>query len=708
MSRSSSAALLLGILLAVRSTPAQTPLVIYNDSLVNGFQDWSWSEIHNFASTGTAHSGNNAIGVYAMNWQGVSFYHAAYDTSPYTNLVFWAHGGPLGGQRLQIYCDFASGPGSTPFVLPAALTANHWTQVTIPLATIGAANRTNLTRINLQLTPSGTTNFYYLDDVQLTGNPAPSPITLAINAAQSVRTVDSRLFGVNAAVWDDNFDMPQSVALLAEIGTRIVRLPGGSLSDEYHWMSNTTLSNSWQWATSFANFVHVITNASVNAQAIITVNYGTGTTNEAASWVRHANVTNHFNFKYWEIGNENYGTWETDTNVFPHDGYTYAVRAAKFFAVMKGADPTIKIGIPVVTGENTYVNGYTNHPIYNARTGQTNYGWTPVVLATLKSLGVQPDFLVHHVYPEYGSDSDATLLQAAANWPLDAADLRQQITDYFGSGGTNIELLCTENNANSGNQGRQSTSVVNGLYYADSLGTLMKTEFNAFVWWDFRNGTDNTGDFNSLLYGWRTYGDLGMVNGPGTRHPVFYAAKLMSYFARPGDAVLNAASSYPLLTPYAIRHANGAVSVLALNKTYLTNLTGQLAFAGFTPGANATVYSYGIAQDEAARTNAAYALQDIATNNFSGAGTNFTYSFPPYSLTVLNLIPAAPGIAVTPAAGQMVLQVQGQPNVRYVVQSSTNFTSWTSVATNTLVGTTWNVTNNLSSPWKFWRAVWLP
>ena len=697
------------LLLFARTVAAQSPLIIYNDSLVNGFQDWSWTEVHNLSSTNLVHSGTYSIGIYATNWEGVSFYNATYDTTPFTNLVFWANGGPLGGQRFQIYCDFASGPSSTAYPLPSALAANTWTQFIIPLASIGAANRTNLNRINLQLTPSGTTNFFYLDDLQLTAKPAPSPIAVGINATQPVRTVDSRIFGVNAAIWDNNYDTPQSVALLHEMGTRIVRLPGGSASDQYHWMSNTTLTNTWQWATSFANFVHVITNSSVNAQAIITVNYGTGTTNEAASWVRFSNVTNHFGFKYWEIGNENYGTWETDSNTFPNDGYTYAVRAAKFFAVMKSADPTIKIGVPVVPGENTYINGYTSHPIYNARTGQTNYGWTPVVLATLKSLGVQPDFLVHHVYPEYGSDSDATLLQAASNWTADAADLRQQLTDYVGSAGTNTELLATENNADAGNQGRQSTSVVNGLYYADSLGSLMKTEFNGFVWWDFRNGTDTSGDFNSLLYGWRTFGDLGVVNGLNTRLPTFYAAKLMSYFAQPGDTVLNATSSYSLLTPYAIRHANGSVSVLALNKTYVTNLTGQFTLTGFTPGSNATVFSYGIAQDEATRTNAAYSLQDIATNNFSGAGTNFLFSVPPYSLVVWNLMPTAPGMALAPAApGQFVLQVQGQPNVRYVLQSSTNFANWTPVATNTLSGTTWNVTNNLSSPWKFWRAVWLP
>lgn len=687
---------------------AQSSLTVYTDNLVNGFDDWSWVGTRNLANTSPVHSGTNSISASANYWEGLSFHHADLSTSLYTNFTFWANGGAGGGQRLQINVDFSSGPSGPTYALPVALPTNAWQQFTIPLTTLGAANVTNLSRLNIQLTGSGTSGTFYLDDLQLTAAPAPALIPLTLNATQAVRTVDSRWFGVNVAAWDGDFDTTQTVSLLNEMGTRIARLPGGSLSDEYHWALNTTLTNTWTWNNSFAKFVHVITNASVNAQAFITVNYGTGTPQEAAAWVRHSNVTNHFGFKYWEIGNECYGTWETDTNVNPHDGYTYAVRAAQYITQMKAADPTIKIGVPVITGENSSINGYTNHPIVNTRTSQTNYGWTPVVLATLKSLGATPDFIVHHVYPQFQSDSDATLLQASANWATDAASLRQQITDYFGSGGTNIEIVCTENNADAGSQGRQSTSIVNGLYYADSLGQIMKTEFNAFVWWDFRNGTDTGGDFNSLLYGWRTYGDLGMVNGPTNRHPVFYAAKLMTRFTQPGDTVLNVTSTYPLLSAYAVRHASGSISLLGLNKDVTGNFNGQIKITGFTPGSAAKIDSYGIPQDEATRTNAAYALQDIATNSFAGAGTNFTYSFPPYSLTMLTLVPTAPSVAAMSSANQFILQVQGQPSVRYIVQSSTNFNNWTSVATNTLIGTTWNVTNSLSTPFKFWRAVWLP
>ncbi len=119
--------------------------------------------------------------------------------------------------------------------------------------------------------------------------------------------------------------------------------------------------------------------------------------------MRSANVTNRLGFKYWEIGNECYGTWETDSNLYPHDPYTYATRAASYYTQMKAADPTIKIGVVATPGEDSSSNGYTSHPAVNPRTGQVHYGWVPVMLSTLKAQGITPDFMVHHRYPEYFS-----------------------------------------------------------------------------------------------------------------------------------------------------------------------------------------------------------------------------------------------------------------------------------------------------------------
>ena len=754
-------------LLLARDAWAQAALPVYTDHLVNGFQDWGWAT-HNYANPSPVFSGTASVAVtLASPYQGLQIYHPDMDSRPYSNLSFAISGGASGGQRLQVYgllhVGTVNNAGQGQYVSLGTLPTNTWQRFIIPLSTLGVANRTNFTGFVIQDRVGAAQPTFYVDDIQLVAAPAPALSHLSLNATQAVRWVDARWFAVNTAIWDSNFDTPSTISLLRELGTRMLRGPGGSLSDEYHWSTGTNLTNTWRWPTSFANFVHVATN--VGAQALITVNYGTGSTNEAAAWVAYANgsTTNTLSlgvdkigtnwrtagywaslraaaplgnddgknflrlsraaplgFKYWEIGNECHGTWETDSNTVPHDPWTYATRARDYLNLMKAVDSTIKIGVVVTPGESSSSNN-ANHFAINPRTGSTNYGWTPVMLATLKGLGTMPDFAIHHRYPEYtdsnnpvGADSDAFLLQCSTQWALDAADLRQQLNDDCGVAGANVELLCTENNSDAGAQGRQSTSLVNGLYYADSFGQIMQTEFNALVWWDLRNGTDTSGWFDSTLYGWRTYGDLGMVNGLSTRHPTFYAAKLMQFFAQPGDTLLSATSDYALLTAYAARRASGALSLLVLNKDTTTAFTAQIALTGFTPSATATIRSYGIPQDEAARTNAPTQAQDIAMTNFPAASAGFGYSFPPLSLTLFTFAPSSPRLVILPPSpqpgGQVVVQLQGQPGVRYFIQNSTNLGTWSTVSTNTLIANTLNLTNAVPSGMgaQFWRALWQP
>jgi hypothetical protein len=504
-------------------------------------------------------------------------------------------------------------------------------------------------------------------------------------------------------MWDGYLDTPQTIALLQQMGTRALRCLGGSASDEYHWASDTSLTNTWTWASSFANLLHVATN--IGAQVITTVNYGTGSTNEAAAWVAYANgaTTNTLSlgkdqfgtnwqtvgywaslraaaplgqddgknflriartaplgFKYWEIGNECYGTWETDSNAVPHDPYTYATRARDYLHLMKAVDSTIKIGVVVTPGEGSYSNN-ANHYAINPRTGTTNYGWTPVLLTNLARLGATPDFGIHHSYPP--GDSDPLLLQFAGGvngWASDAASLRQMLTDYLGSAGTNVELCVTENNT--GSSGKQLASLVNGVYLADSLGQLAQTEFNSFLWWDLRNGVWTNGDIDPTIYGWRLYGDEGVIGNFTNCYPTFYAFKLMQYFAQPGDTIFSASSDYLLLSAYAARRTNGALSVLVLNKDTTTNFNAQINVTGFTPNPAATVLSYGIPQDQATENNAPAVAQDLATNTFTGAGTNFSCSFPALSLTLFTLAPAAPKLVILPPrpqpGGQFIFQLR--------------------------------------------------
>jgi len=613
---------------------AQSDQSVYTDSLVNGWQNWSLATV-NLSNSAPVQSGSDSIAVSAGPWQALYLHHDPFDSTIYTDLVFWINGGSSGGQLLQVQAELNGAP-QTAVTLPA-LAANSWQKVTISLASLGVQDRPNLDGFWIQDRTGTTQPTFYVDTISLTAAPPPSVVDVTVDAAQTLRTVDARHFGLNAAVWDAIFDTSITKSLLTEMGNQALRFPGGSLSDDYHWATNTTDSNTWQWATPFSAFADVAT--TVGAQVFITADYGSGTPAEAAAWVKSSNVTNHYGFKYWEIGNEVYGFWETDNNTRPHDPYTYAQRFAQYWSQMKAVDPTIKIGAVAIPGEDSFAN-YTDHPAHNPVTGVTHYGWTPVMLVTLKSLSVTPDFLIHHRYPQNpGNESDEGLLLSSGTWASDAADLRQQLNDYLGSAAAApIELLATENNSVSSGPGKQTTSLVNGLFMADSICAAMQTEFNAVVWWDLRNGQETGNNNSPTLYGWRNYGDYGVVDSanppaPADKYPTYYVGKLLKYFARGGDQLIAATSAYPLLSVCAAKRRDGSLALLVINKSATTALKANVKLNHATPAVNGNQYFYGIPQDDAAETGVGSA--DVASAPVSGISSNFSFSSPPYSATVL-------------------------------------------------------------------------
>jgi alpha-L-arabinofuranosidase len=695
---------------------AQSGLSLYTDNLVNGFQNWSWATV-NLLGNAPVHSGNYAIAVTDGGNQALAFNRGEFNSSPYANLTFWVNGGSSGGQLLQVWglLDYnALSPRSI-----TALLANTWQQVTVPLSALGVANKSNLTGFWIQGRSGGAQPTFYVDDVQLTPVATPALVHLGVDAGQTLRPVDARQFGLNTATWDGSLGDSQTLPLLQQIGCKALRWPGGSTSDGYHWASDPAGN---------ATFQSLATN--LGAQVFTTINYGTGTPTEAAAWVLMANQTNHCGFEYWEIGNECYGSWETDTHAIPHDPYTYATNAVVCIQQMKAAYPAmpIKVGVVVVPGEGSYANN-TSHYAINPRTGTTNYGWTPIVLSVMKSLGVTPDFLIYHFYAQYttagwtyysGSpDSDPLLLQVAENpsplnwsdWASAAADLRQQITDYIGTGGSNIELCVTENNSDAGAMGRQSTSLVNALYLVDSTSALMKTEFRSYLWWDLHNGYETDGNFDPTIYGWRPNGDYGILSGANSPYPTFYAEKLLQNFARPGDAVLAASSDNLLLSAYAVRRTNGTLTLLVINKNMTTNLTAQVALTNFTPWSTASLVSYGIPQDQAAQTNGAAVLQDLAEGSYPSAAANFNYTFAPLSLTLFTFAPGPAMVGVQAVQpGQVQLLLQGEPGTPYIIQSSPDLFHWSSIVTNNLVGGSASIPVPVppGTVTQFFRALWQP
>ncbi len=130
-------------------------------------------------------------------------------------------------------------------------------------------------------------------------------VTVGVDATQTVRTVDERVFGVNSVIWDSKANDATTFQFVNAAGIRMIRIPGGSLSDEYHWIENKSIAtnqttntpildsnnnptlNSWTWSTSFAGFINELLNT--NTRAMVTVNYGSGTPEEAAGLVAYLN-----------------------------------------------------------------------------------------------------------------------------------------------------------------------------------------------------------------------------------------------------------------------------------------------------------------------------------------------------------------------------------------------------------------------------------
>ena len=482
-------------------------------------------------------------------------------------------------------------------------------------------------------------------DAALAAVPLPESVRVTVDAGRTVRTVDERVFGLNATMWDEHLATARTAGLLAAAGARALRFPGGSLSNEYHWRTNTTRDNTWQWATGFDEFAGVA--AGLRAQVFISVNYGTGTPEEAADWVRYANAELGLGFRYWEIGNENYGSWETDEQAVPHDPYTYAVRARDYIAAIKAADPESRVGVVVITGEDSYANN-PSHPARNPRTGAVHTGWTPVLLATLRSLGVTPDFVVYHRYElAPGRESDAVLLQSAATWPRDVADLRQQLADYLGDAGAAVEICVTENNSVYARPGKQTTSLVNGLFLADAVGNVLQTEVGALLWWDVRNSQEHGNNNAAALHGWRGYGDYGVLSTPSDggsadaydRYPTYHVFTLLQHLARGGDRVVAAESDHALLAAYAATRRDGSLALLLINKSPTAAITAVVGLTGFTPAGPAAIRSYGIPQDEAARTG--IGSPEIAETAATVTIPELALELGPYSATVITL-PEAP------------------------------------------------------------------
>jgi hypothetical protein len=489
---------------------------------------------------------------------------------------------------------------------------------------------------------------------------AGTPASASVDVRSNRGRLSPIAVGVNAAAWDGHLVDAELPGLLRGAGVQTLRYPGGSTSDNYHWLSNTPDDPAQGGTTPSAHFDAFMAVAkAIRAQAMITVNYGSGTAKEAADWVRYANrggrhysgpvptypgasrTGHNYGITYWEVGNEVYGdgtygaTWEVNHQA--HDPTIYANGVVSYSAAMKAVDPSIKLGM-VLTAPGNWPDGQTS--------ATSPQPWNDTVLPIACAA---VDFVVLHWYAQGPTgESDAALLASSdkgestpvsytPDIPTMMATAKSAIAKYCGAHAAAVQVMVTETNSVSYNPGKQTTSLVNALFLADQVTTWLENGVTNVDWWGIHNSPFD-GNIDAALYGSYGFGDYGILsvgmttaNGAveppaNTPFPSYYGLQMLSHlYERAGGTLLDTTSSNDLVAVHAIRQCDGSVNVMLINKAPGATYKVTVSLPGDVLHGIATVMSYG--KNSAMLTASQKAVR----------GTSFTIALEPYSLTTVKL-----------------------------------------------------------------------
>ena len=206
--------------------------VIYDNSLQNGWQDWSWA-MHSLSCTAPVHSAALSISMIPAGWEALYLHLAgSVSGSEYRALDFWIHGGTAGGQNLRVVFLLSGNPlvnrPLTDF-LPGGPLANSWSEVSISLDSIGLGSST-FSEICIQDGSGNSQAAVYLDDFILIERPGGGgPVTVSVEPDLDRHPVNPHIFG---AYLVDTTTPSQ--------GIYTVRRWGGNHTTRYNWIYDTS------------------------------------------------------------------------------------------------------------------------------------------------------------------------------------------------------------------------------------------------------------------------------------------------------------------------------------------------------------------------------------------------------------------------------------------------------------------------------------
>ncbi len=757
-----AALVLVGLALRVA---AQSDQPIYTDSLQNGWDNWSWSTTLNFASAGITHSGSAAISAtMTAGNAGFSLHHNDFDSTPYTNLTFWIHGGSGGGQQLRIYAELG-GVGQPSIDLPP-LVANTWQQLTYSLAALGVANQPNFSRFTLQDRSGAASSTFYLDDMALTGTSVPvvtnTAVSLTVDAQQGRHPIRALIYGVAFA----------STAQVADLNAPLDR-SGGNAETRYNWQLNAhNRGADWYFeslddgsAIAGADADTFVGNAkSGGAEPLLTVpmigwvpklganrarlsSYSIGTygpqTGSDSQWFADAGngvATNSATHSTWLITTNN----PNDANFATNSAFQQAW--VRHLTNRWGLSGNGGVRYYLMDNEHSIWHGTHQdvHPVgatmQEIRDKFFDYAGMvkavdPAALVLAPEEWGWSGYLLSGYDQQYGSqhgwsgtpDRDAHGGWDYMPWLLDqfrqrAASTGQRLLDYFtlhcypqgGESGndvsTSMQLLRNRSTRSLWDTNYVDVSWINSVVM---LIPRMKSWVAAYYPGTPIGITEYNWGAEANINGATAQADIFGIFGregldlatrwttPDASTPTYKAMKLYRNYDGNKSGFGDTSVSASVPNP-------DKVSAFAAVRSADSALTLMVVNKQLTASATLAVNLTNVPNCGAAQLwqlTSANAITRLADLSF--VGSVFSNTVPAQSITLF-VLPAPPRLRPGGLGGGSTFDfwLDGQAGQRYVVQSTTNFVNWLPVATNTPSSNSWHVVLPASGAHRFYRARW--
>jgi hypothetical protein len=508
---------------------------------------------------------------------------------------------------------------------------------------------------NAVLTPGQSTTWGFDGDYNGTSNPAPAVSCAGPTQGSGSAALSGPLdpLGVNTASWDSNFPDPSVASELSAASTGLIRYPGGSYADGYLWQPNTYQGTADP--VDFAQYSSQV-DAITGGQKFVTVNYGSDTPADAAAWVTQS-ATSGQGVSLWEIGNEEYGSWEIDDHTNPHTAASYASNGLAYMQAMKAANPNAQICYDyAMDGNLAPGSGVTGYQDWNSTILQADS-------ADINCADV-------HWYPINGTPSESvqSIMELIDNIPPAAAEVKTALSAYdpsayFVVGETNMSQTANEWNE----------EPVGALFAAANAMEWLSFGAQSVDWWDVHNYGTSTADFGMLSSA------TGGEPAVDTPEPPYYGYELASKLAVKGAKVGTLAVATPNIYGYYSDLPGGSYAVMLVNGDPSSGYSVSTSSLGLSSSAE-TEYSYSAASPS------------VTQSSFSGSSV----PVPAESVVVLtNGSGAAPAPTPTPTSASPT----SSPTASPTSASPSPSPSPTATATATAPGScqmTWSVVNSWS------------